>query len=90
MMIGKLIKITVFSVWPFCKIKKLKKENQELREVLETHTKPLKLGRPFSASEWASLSDEETIIRLKRLDMILTLKKKGWWDYESNCASIPE
>lgn len=71
--------------WPFSTIKKLRQENAELKAMLN---KPLSLGPPLSADEWGELSEDEQVDRFRKLELVLTLKKTGRWDYKNDCADL--
>ena len=71
--------------WPFSTIKKLRQENAELKAMLN---KPLSLDPTLSADGWGELSEDEQIDRFRKLDLVLTLKKTGRWDYKNDCADL--
>ena len=76
-------------MWPFSYIKKLKAENTELRDLISTLNKPLKFDKPLVGDEFLKLTTDEQVLRFRKLDLILTLKKTNRWDYDNNCAAIP-
>lgn len=68
------------------KVRLLEKENSDLKKAIDGYLKPLALGEGLTVGEWAALSESEQIMRVRKLDLVLTLKKTGRWDYEKNCA----
>ena len=73
----------------FFKTKKsLMKEIDDLKKIVECYKKPLSLDLGITAGSWSALSESEQVDRIRKLDLILTMKKTGRWDYESNCANL--
>jgi hypothetical protein len=75
-------------MWPFSKIKKLEQENKMLKELICKYESPLSLDGPLSSDEWGKLSEEDRVHRIRKLDLVLTMKKTGRWDYQNNCAKF--
>lgn len=70
----------------FGKKKRLEKENKELKAILKRYESPLTFDEMLSSERWRSLTEEDQINRMRKLDLILTMKKTGRWDYHNNCA----
>lgn len=68
--------------------KRLRKENSELKRIIEAGEKPLAINKGLTIGEWSELSEDDQIMRIRKLDLILTLKKTRRWDYENNCAKL--
>jgi hypothetical protein len=75
----------------FGKAKKLlilKNENSILKKIIEDYENPLSLGVGLTATEWDVLTEDERIMKIRKLDLVLSLKKIGRWNYQKNCAKL--
>jgi len=72
----------------FKRVKRLERENAELRKIIRCYEEPLSLDAGVTVSEWDDLSESEKIMRIKKLDLILTMKQTRRWDYVRNCAVL--
>jgi len=72
----------------FKKAKQLEKENAELKKIVASYEKPLALHEGITSGGWDGLSEQEQIMRIRKLDLVLTMKKTRRWDYDNNCAIL--
>ena len=72
----------------FKRVKRLEHENAALKEVIRSYETPVGLNVGLTAMEWNELTEAEKSMRIRKLDLILTLKKTGRWDYVRNCAQL--
>ena len=75
-------------MWPFSKIKQLEEENKKLKAVINKYESPLSFDAPLSLEGWGQLTKAERIHQLRKLDLVLDMKKKGFWDNANNCAVL--
>ncbi|MFW1676410.1 hypothetical protein ACFVYJ_01330 [Pontibacter sp. JAM-7] len=72
----------------FKRAKKLEQENRELKAIINSYEMPLKLDLGVTQGEWSELSEKEQVMRMRKLDLVLTMKKTRRWDYSNNCAKL--
>jgi hypothetical protein len=73
-------------MWPFSKIKKLKLQIDQQEAVIQSLSMGISLDNSMiMAVAWKGLDADEQITKLRYLDMVLTLKKTGRWNYRDNC-----
>ena len=72
----------------FKRVKRLEQENAELKEIINSYEMPLKLDLGITAKTWEELSEKEQVMKIRKLDLVLTMKKTRRWDYTNNCARL--
>jgi hypothetical protein len=73
-------------MWPFSKIKKLELQISNQEAVIKSLSMGISLDNSaIMALGWKDLSSDDQITKMRYLDMVLTLKKTGRWNYRDNC-----
>ncbi len=73
-------------MWVFTKIKELEAQINEQEDVIKSLSMGISLDNSaIMALGWKDLSSDDQIIKMRYLDMVLTLKKTGRWNYKDNC-----